>query len=165
MASAKTLARARAAFRAVARAAVPAAAALDEASWDRGEAIVEDALADRPARVRRQVALFLRILGVLSWLRFGRSLDRLTASQATGLFATLERSPVALLRRGMWGVRTLAFMAIYGQVEQRRSIGYRAAPGGWEARGAGQGPWPERAGAAPAEAGVLVAAPRDDAHA
>ena len=160
-----TLASVRGGFRTVARAAAPAAADQDEAAWTRGEALVEEALSLRPAKVRRQVVLFLRILGLLSRLRFGRSLEGLTAAQANRLFGALERSPLLLLRRGMWGVRTLAFMAYYGQAGQRGSIGYGAEAGGWEARGANQGPWPERRGAAPPEAGVLVAAPEDDVHA
>ena len=165
MAQDAPLAPARSAFRAVARAVAPAAAELDEVAWMRGEARVEKALADRPAQVRRQVVLFLRVLGLLSWLRFGRSLDRLSAPRAYTLLAMMERSPLLLFRRGVWGIRTLAFMAVYGQDELRRGIGYAAAAGGWEARGAGQGPWPERGGAAPPEPGVLVAPPRDDAHA
>jgi hypothetical protein len=154
----------REAFRAVTRAAVPGAGELDEAAWVRGEALVEGALADRPPRVRRQVALFLRILGALSWLRFGRSLTRLDASGAQGLLASVERSPLLLLRRGMWGVRTLAFMGVYGQTQVRRSLGYAAAAGGWGARAGTQGPWPERAGAAPPEPGSLLAPSPDDAH-
>jgi hypothetical protein len=158
------LAPVRGGFRAVTRAAVPAAAALDEAAWTRGEAIVEQALADRPARVRRQVVLFLRILELCAWLRFGQGLGRLSAEQGYRLMAWMERAPLLLLRRGVWGLRTLAFMAYYGQEEVRRGLGYAAVAGGWEARGSGQGPWSARGGAAPPEPGVLVVPPATDAH-
>lgn len=155
----------RGSFRAVTRAVVPASAALDEAAWVRAEAMVDDALRDRPEGVRRQIVLFVRVLGALSWLRYGRSLARLDPSRAQRMLAGLERSPLLLLRRGVWGIRTLAFMGYYGQEEARRGIGYTARPGGWEARGATQGPWPERAGAAQPELGVMTADPGDDAHA
>lgn len=155
----------RGSFRAIARAVVPASAGLDEAAWIRAEDIVDEALADRPAGVRRQVVLFVRVLNLLSGLRFGRRLERLDAARTQSLLAALERSPLLLLRRGVWGIRTLAFMGYYGRDEARRSIGYAARPGGWEARGATQGPWPQRAGAAPAEPGVMTADPEGDAHA
>lgn len=152
-------------FRAVTRAVVPASAGLDEAAWLRAEDIVHEALRDRPAGVRRQLVLFVRVLGVLSWLRFGRPLVRLDAGRAYRLLATLERSPLLLLRRGVWGLRTLAFMGFYGQEDARRGIGYTASPDGWEARGATAGPWPERAGTARPEPGVMTAPPEGDAHA
>lgn len=160
-----TLAPVRGIFRAVTRAAVPSATELDEAAWLRAEALVETALSDRPAQVRRQVVLFLRILSGLSWLRFGRSLERLTPSQAHKLLSPLERSPLLTLRRGMWGVRTLAFMGFYGQEELRRAIGYAAAPGGWDSLASNQGAWPERGGAAPPESDVLTAQPDGDRRA
>ena len=157
MAPVFTLAPVRAVFRAVTRAAVPSAMELDEAAWLRGEALVETALSDRPTQVRRQVVLFLRILAVLSWFRFGRSVARLTSSQAQRLLAPLERSPLLTLRRGIWGVRTLAFMGYYGQEKLRRATGYAAALRGWEALGSNQGAWPDRGGGAPPESGVLTA--------
>lgn len=143
-------------FRAVVRAAVPAAGAFDEPGWLRAEAIVNEALAARPARVRRQVVLFLRILALLARLRFGRGPERLPARRMLALMASLERSRLLALRRGIWGVRTLAFMGCYGQPGVRRAIGYAAASDGWTARGADQGPWDDRAGAGAPEAGALV---------
>jgi len=151
-----TLGPVRSHFRAVARAAVPAASSFDEPSWLRAEEIVEDALAGRPARVGRQIVLFLRILAMLSRLRFGRGPARVPSRDLCALMASLERAPLLLLRRGVWGVRTLAFMGCYGQPEVRRAIGYAAAPGGWTARGVDQGPWSDRAGAGAPEAGVVV---------
>ena len=159
------LAPVRGSFRAIGRAVAPSAAELDEAAWLRGEDIVDEALRDRPAGVRRQLVLFVRVLGVLSWLRYGRPLARLDPSRAQRLLGALERSPLLLLRRGVWGIRTLAFMGYYGQDEARRAIGYAAHPAGWEARGATQGPWPQRAGAAQPEPGVMTAEPRGDTHA
>lgn len=145
--------RLRGAFRALTVACVPAAARLDAPGWARAEAVVDDFLAERPASVRRQLLLFVRVLGLLAVFRYGRGLAGLDPERARRLMAGLERSPLLLLRRGTWGVRTLCFMGYYAQPEIRREIGYAAAPGGWEARGAAAGPWPERRGAAPPEGG------------
>lgn len=138
-------------FRAVTVACAPRAASFSPQEWERAEAIVNDALAQRPAGVRRQVALFVRVLDVLSLLRFGKRLARLDPARARRLLGSLERSPLLLLRRGTWGLRTLAFMGVYGQAEVRRELGYGAALRGWDARGGPMGPWPDRAGAAPPE--------------
>lgn len=143
-------------------ACVPAAARLDGAGWARAEAIVEDFLSERPAAVRRQLLLFLRVLGLLTFLRWGRSLASLEPERARRLLGGLERSPLVLLRRGAWGVRTICFMGYYAQPEIRRGIGYAAVAGGWAGRGMAAGAWSDRDGAAPPEAGVLTASDPGD---
>lgn len=157
MTPASTVSPIRGAFRAVTVACVPAAARLTPEAWARAEAIVDDALAERPAAVRRQILLFVRVLGVLSILRFGRGLEALEPERVRQLLGALERSPLLLLRRGTWGLRTLAFMGYYGQADVRARLGYAAALRGWEARGGLQGPWTDRRGAAPPEAPTLTA--------
>lgn len=153
----RTVAPIRGALRAVTLACVPASRRLTEEGWARAEVIVGDALAQRPPSVRRQVVTFVRVLGVLGFLRYGRRLERLGPERMRTLLASLESGPLLLLRRGTWGLRTLAFMGYYGQPSVRSELGYAAALRGWESRGARQGPWPERGGAAPPEAGVLTA--------
>ena len=159
MKSAATLDPIRAPFRAVTVACAPAAEGLSAEGWARAETIVNGALADRPPSVRRQLVLFVRVLGVLAVLRFGRPLVRLAPAQTGRLLGALERSPFLLLRRGTWGLRTLAFMGYYGQEEVRMRLGYRATGGGWAHRAIEQSAWPDRKGVAPAEAGVLTSEP------
>jgi hypothetical protein len=157
-----TLAPVRDAFRAVAVACVPTAAGLSEDAWARAEAVVDRTLAQRTPGVRRQVVLFARVLRVLARIRYARSLARLGPDRTRALLTSLERSPLLLLRRGTWGLRTLAFMGVYTQEETRTALGYRAGAAGWRVRGGGQGAWPDRAGTAPPEAQTLVAG--DDGH-
>lgn len=128
------LSGARSQFRAVAEVVVPEAARLEEEGWLELETIVEAALAARPSRTRRQLLTFLRLVSSLSLLRFGRALASASTTQRTRLLQMLERSPIALLRRGTWGLRTLVLMGYYGRAEAAREIGYRAEPRGWEAR-------------------------------
>lgn len=153
----RTVAPIRCALRAVTLACVPASQRLTEEGWDRAEEIVGETLAQRQPSVRRQVVMFVRVLGVLGFLRYGKGLERLGPERMRALLASLESGPLLLLRRGTWGLRTLAFMGYYGQPSVRGELGYAAALRGWESRGALQGSWPERAGAAPPEAGVLTA--------
>lgn len=144
-------------FRALTLAVAPAAATLDEAGWRRAEEIVVTSLRDRPPAMLRQLRLFFRVLDLLSLARFGRPFRRLDPVRARRLLGALERAPVLLLRRGLWGVRTLAFMGYYGQSDVQRAVGYAAHPGGWGHRGADAGPWSDREGAAAPEATTLTA--------
>lgn len=120
------LAPVRDVFRAVASTAVPRARELDEADWNRLEAIVEDALAARPPAMRRQLRLLLRALQWLPVLRWGRPYTALSADARRRVLSAMQDAPILLLRRGFWGLRTLAFMGFYGREEAYREIGYRA---------------------------------------
>src|SRR6266571_1461118 len=108
VAASPALDRSRPIWRAVATSVVPEASQLGAAEWAAFEAIVARALAARPARTRRQVALFLTLLDWLPLLRYGRRL--------------------------FWGIRTLVLMGYYGRPAAAAAIGYRADPRGWEAR-------------------------------
>lgn len=128
------LAPVRRQFRHLARAIVPESADLDDEAWSRAEEIIGRALSERPPAMVRQLRLFIRIISMLSLLRFGRTFEHLDAERRRRLLHGLENSGILLLRRGFWGLRTLVFMGYYGLPEVRDSIGYRARPGGWSAR-------------------------------
>jgi len=124
----------RAVFRALAVTFVPEASALDERGWAEAERIVEEALAPRPAGVRRQVGLLIRALDLLPLVRHGRRFTALDAAARLRFLSALQDAPLLLLRRGIWGLRTLAFMGYYARPETAPLIGYRADARGWEAR-------------------------------
>lgn len=132
--SAAALPPTRPTFRALATAFVPEAASLDEPSWAEGEAIVERFLAARPAAVRRQLRLLLALLDFLPLLRHGRRFRALDAARRIRFLEAMQNAPLLLLRRGVWGVRTLAFMAYYARPAAASAIGYRADARGWQAR-------------------------------
>ena len=124
----------RAVFRALAVSFVPEAATLEERDWTEVERIVEEALAPRPAKVRRQLGLLIRLLDVMPLLRHGRRFTALEADERLRYLSGLQDSRLLLLRRGIWGLRTLAFMGYYARPELMAEIGYRADSRGWEAR-------------------------------
>jgi hypothetical protein len=124
----------RAAFRAVAETVVPEAAALDGTGWADLEAIVEGLLATRPAALRRQLGVLIRLLDLLPLLRHGRRLTALEPAARLAFLEAMQDAPLLLLRRGVWGLRTLVFAGYYGRPEGAAAIGYRADPRGWEAR-------------------------------
>lgn len=132
--SASPLSAQRDTFRAVAMGVVPEASELDAAQWDEAERIVAGAIAARPALVRRQFALLLRCLEWIPLLRYGRRLSRLDPARRARFLDSLQTSHLLVVRRGVWGLRTLVLMGFYGRPSVLAAIGYRADPRGWEAR-------------------------------
>lgn len=128
------LAPVRATFRAVASVVAPATASLDEDGWQRVEAIVEYAIAQRPVRMQRQLIVFIRLIDALSLARFRRRFRSLDTSRRVRVLDSLQDSPVLLLRRGFWGLRTLVYMGWYAQPDTARRIGYQGHVRGWPAR-------------------------------
>jgi hypothetical protein len=132
---AATLSQVRHILRAVATAVVPESSSLDDRAWSEVDAMIEQALAQRGPRVTRQLLLFLRLLELLPVARYGRPLTRLATHQRVTFLESIERSPVLVVRRGFWGIRTLIFMGYYTRADVATSIGYRANRYGWAARG------------------------------
>ncbi len=107
---------------------------MDERGWADAETIYDRFLASRPAAVQRQVVLLVRLLELLPLLRWGRRFTALDTDRRRRFLEALQDAPVLLLRRGIWGLRSIAFMGYYGRPEAAAAIGYRADPRGWEAR-------------------------------
>jgi hypothetical protein len=120
-------------FRALSETFVPEAAALDAAGWERLAEIAGSGLGTRPIGVQRQVVLLVRLLDALSLLRHGRRLRNLSPERREHLLDSFQHSRLLLLRRGVWGLRTLAFMGYYARSEIHPDIGYRANAEGWGA--------------------------------
>jgi len=121
-------------FRAVVTTVVPDAVTLDATAWTEIDTIVAGQLAQRPAALRRQLGALLVLVQWLPVLRYGRPFTALDATRRTRVLATLERAPALLLRRGIWGLRTLALLGYYVRPAAAAEIGYRGDPGGWGAR-------------------------------
>lgn len=129
-----TFASVREIFRAVAVTVVPEANELDERGWNELESAIEKGLESRPESMRRQLRMFVRAIDTLPQLRFGKTFRALDAEKRARFLLGLQESPLLLVRRGFWGLRTLVFMGYYGRDEAQRAIGYRADPRGWDAR-------------------------------
>jgi hypothetical protein len=113
---------------------IPETASAEPAAWDRLEATVAQTLSQRPPRLRRQIITFIRLLDIMSWAHHRARLAALDPERRTALLESLASSRILLMRRGIWGLRTLVQMGWYTQPEVQQQIGYRASPAGWEAR-------------------------------
>ena len=121
-------------FRAVLTTVVPDAATLDGAAWTEIDAVISGQLAQRPPALRRQLGALLALVQWLPLVRYGRPFTALDAARRARVLAALERAPLLLLRRGIWGLRTLALLGYYARPAAAHDIGYRGDPRGWEAR-------------------------------
>ena len=130
-----TLSPVRSVLRAIATTVVPESASLDERGWVELETVIEEALAKRGPRIQRQLLLFVRVLQLLPIARYGTRLTSLDARRRAEFLEGVERAKLLLVRRGFWGLRTLIFMGYYTREDVAASIGYRAHPDGWAARG------------------------------
>ena len=121
-------------FRAFATTVVPELMTLDEAGWADVERTVEHAIAQRPAKVQRQLSLLLRTIEFLPRARYGRGFSALGPEHRSRMIEGLQRAPVKLVRRGIWGLRTLVLMGCYTRDQMMTAVGYRAQARGWDAR-------------------------------
>jgi hypothetical protein len=122
------------AFRAFALCFIPETARATEPEWRDLEAAVRNALAAGPAGVRRQIALFARLIDLAAAARYQHRFGALDQPRATALLQRFAAARVLLFRRGVWGLRTLVMMGWYTNPAVIAALGYRASAAGWEAR-------------------------------
>lgn len=126
--------RERAPFRAVVCTVVPEALALDETQWPALEQTIAVGLAHKPRRIARQLRVFLFVVELLPTARYGQRFSRLTPAQRNTFCSWLEKSGVRLIRKGFWGLRTIALLGYYARPGAAEEVGYRASALGWQAR-------------------------------
>jgi hypothetical protein len=118
-------------LRALAQAIVPEAKALSNDEWRELYGVMRTALAARPPVVVRQLSAFVRVLDAYALLRYRRRITGLTEAQRHTVLQSIERAPVMLLRKGLWGLRTLVQMGYYGRPAAAKQLQYAADPRGW----------------------------------
>jgi hypothetical protein len=109
---------------------VPESAQLSAAEHAEMLALIDEALADRPAAMQRQFRLFLQVLRWAPVARYGRRLDRLQPPQQDSVLRWFQDCPVQIIRSGFWGVRTLLMMGYYARPAVAATIGYHPSTDG-----------------------------------
>jgi hypothetical protein len=109
---------------------VPECASLDDAGRAEARRIMEAAVASRAPAVRAQLSLFAFVLRWLPALRWARPLDALDAGRRDRALRWFQESPLAPVRKGFWGVRTIVMMGYYGQPAVGGKIGWRPSRDG-----------------------------------
>jgi hypothetical protein len=108
----------------VAETVTPEVADLDDENRAGMTAIVDRALFDRDASVRKQLGTFLSVIRLAPALRYGRTFAGLDRARREAVLRWFESCPIALLRQGFWGLKALVFMGYYGRTDAWAEIGY-----------------------------------------
>jgi len=103
---------------------VPEVASLDAARRNDFTAIVEEALAQRPEGMRRQLRVFLAVIENAPLARFGGRFTRLDPAAQDRVLRWLQDAPVELLRKGFWGLKALVLMGYYARTEAAAEVGW-----------------------------------------
>jgi len=123
----------RRAFRAIVSAVVPEAEHLDTQQWAELERTVALGLAHKPANLVVLLRAFLLLVEYAPRLRYGSAFSSLPAPKRNAFCAALEKSRLQVIRKGFWGIRTIALMGYYARPAAAMEIGYRAHTRGWQA--------------------------------
>ena len=109
---------------------VPESQDLDEAARAEFLGLVTNSLSPRAASIQLQLALFLSVLRWLPALRYGRPWDALPPAEQDAVLLFFQDAPLSLVRKGLWGVKTLVFMGYYGRPAVWGRLGYRPPAAG-----------------------------------
>ena len=85
-------------------------------------------LQSKEPALKKKFELFCRIIRVLSFLKTGKSFEKLTEERRVALLSSLENSSLSAFRRGFWGLRSLAMLAAYTNPARAREIGFPEIP-------------------------------------
>ena len=111
-------------FEGLTRCLVPRSRQFTEVQWTESRRLVNEILADKPPAVHRKIGMFLWLMDFASILLTGRTVRNANPSDQKRVMDTFFDSPIAIFRKGFWGVNTLAKLAVYGQSEINAEIGY-----------------------------------------
>lgn len=112
-------------FEALQRRLVPRSAAFGEAEREASATLVNNLVAKQAEANRRKLGLFLVIIDVLSFFFGLRPFRGLPPARQDAVLRFLFDNPVSLLRKGFWGLNTLAKLGVYGQPTLYNDIHYR----------------------------------------
>lgn len=112
-------------FEALQRRLAPRSAAFSDVQWQSSRTLINNLLSKQAMGNRKKLALFLVIIDVLAFFTGLRPFRNLPAAKQDRLLRRLFDSPVGLLRKGFWGLNTLAKLGVYGEPSLYEEIGYR----------------------------------------
>lgn len=112
-------------FEALQQRLVPRAAAFSAEERNASRMLVNTLVSRMPEANRKKLGVFLLLIDIVSLVMGWRPFRRLPPAKQDRVLAFLFDAPVGLLRKGFWGVNTLAKLGVYGQTTLYDEIGYR----------------------------------------
>ena len=111
-------------FDALQKVLVPRAVNFTPEEQLRSRKMIDDLLLEKPAAILFKIKLFLVLIDVISFFFGGKCFRYLNLQKQKQVLHWFFDSKIALLRKGFWGVNTLAKMGVYGQKEFYKDMGY-----------------------------------------
>lgn len=90
----------------------------------RSTLLINELLHQQTVSSRNMLALFIMLIDLFSCIRYARSFRHLNAAKKKAVLNFFFDAPISLLRKGFWGLNTLARLGVYGQTELHDEIGY-----------------------------------------
>lgn len=87
--------------------------------------LVDDFIAGKPPLIRFQIFLFMMLVDAVSLFAGLRTFKNLPPRKKIRVMKWFFDCPIALFRKGFWGINTLAKMGVYGQEDFYSEIGYK----------------------------------------
>lgn len=104
---------------------VPRALTLTNTQKDEAIKIINDYIATKPIAIAYKIKLFLTIIDLFS-IFFGLStFKNLSAKKKKMVMDFFFDSPIALFRKGFWGINTLSKMGVYTLTSIHSDLGYK----------------------------------------
>ena len=85
-------------------------------------------MADQSKSAGRKLLIFIGLIDVVSYIYHFKSFRQLNNLQQNSILNKFFNSPIGIIRKGFWGLNTIARLATYGQKELHDEIGYHLRP-------------------------------------
>lgn len=72
----------------------------------------------------RKIRIFLFLVQALALCSYGRKFQKLDRVRQTHLLGRFRNSPIAVIRKGFWGLSTLIKLSVYAHPRTQRQIEY-----------------------------------------
>ena len=112
-------------FEAIQGVLVPRSKAFDGAQQQESRRLINEVVGNMPPENQRKLSVFLLVIDLLAFVRGFKVFRRLSEAKQQQLMHWLYDNPVGLLRKGFWGLNTVAKLGVYGQSSLHQEIGYQ----------------------------------------
>jgi len=112
-------------FEALQHVLVPRSEHFSAAEKQRSKNLINKLLSQQTAGSKKKLALFITLIDIVSIFCHARTFKKLPSNSQRAILEVFFDSPISLLRKGFWGLNTLARLGVYGQKELHEDIGYR----------------------------------------
>lgn len=77
--------------------------------------LIDRFINEKPILIALKIIIFIYLIDLVSTFKFGKFFSYLTNEQKNKLLNSFFDSPIPLMRKGFWGINTLAKLGVYTQ--------------------------------------------------